>query len=90
MNTNRACGCKGFNSCYLCEAEYGLSSTEPALEKIEAINQQKIFCPLCRHIYEPNHLVHICGQQQQGQALPFRGIELYENFVSVEEEKKLI
>jgi len=84
MNTNRPCGCKGFNSCYLCEAEYGISPNEPALEKIEAINQQKIFCPLCRHLYEPNHL-HICGQ-----GLPFKGIELYTNYVSAEEEKRLI
>ena len=67
MNTNRRCGCKGFNSCYLCEAEFGLSTTEPALDRIESIQSQRIFCPLCRYLYDPGQL-HICGQGQ-----PFPG-----------------
>lgn len=86
MNTNRACGCKGFNSCYLCEAEFGLNSTEPALERIDQLEEQRIFCPLCRRLYDPNgQSLHICGQGE-----PFLGIEVYPNFVSVDEEHKLL
>jgi len=86
MNTNRACGCKSFNSCYLCEAEFGLSATEPALERIDQLDEQRIFCPLCRLLYDPFvHTRHICGQGE-----PFHGIELYPNFISVEEEQKVL
>lgn len=84
MNTNRRCGCKGFNSCYLCEAEFGLTATEPALERIDLMEQQRIFCPLCRHLYDPSG-PHICGQGEL-----FLGVEIYPNFLSVEEERKLI
>lgn len=85
MNTNRRCGCKSFNSCYLCEAEFGLSNTEPALERIDTISEQRIFCPLCRRLYEPSRSVHMCGQGQ-----PFHGIELYQNFISADEELALL
>ena len=70
MNTNRRCGCKSFNSCYLCEAEYGLSATEPALERIETIRSQRIFCPVCRQLYDPGHL-HLCGH-----GYPFPGTNI--------------
>jgi len=86
MNTNRACGCKSFNSCYLCEAQFGLSTTEPALERIDQLDEQRIFCICCRKLYDPfvqNR--HICGQGE-----PFHGIELYPNFISVEEEQKVL
>jgi len=86
MNTNRACGCKGKNSCYSCEAEFGLSGTEPALERIDQLEEQRIFCPLCRCLYDPSvQNRHICGQGE-----PFFGIELYPNFISVEEEQKVL
>jgi len=84
MNTNRRCGCKSFNSCYLCEAEYGLEATDKAMERIESIQSQRIFCPLCRHLYDPGHL-HLCRQGQ-----PFQGIEIHPNFVSEVEETQLI
>ena len=87
MNTNRACGCKSFNSCYLCEAEYGLSGTEPALERIDQLLEQRIFCPICRRLYDPCAVQnrHICGQGEQ-----FHGIELYTNFISIEEEQRIL
>ena len=88
MNTNRACGCKGFNSCYLCEAEYGLSSREPALERIESIQSQRIFCPMCRHLHDPmDGRPHVCFQGLGG---VFSGVELHSDFISVEEEHQLI
>ena len=87
MNTNRACGCKSFNSCYLCEAEFGLSGTEPALERIDHLDEQRLFCPVCRCLYDPCVVQnrHICGHGEQ-----FHGIELYPNFISVEEEQKVL
>ena len=87
MNTNRACGCKSFNSCYLCEAEFGLSGTEPALERIDNLDEQRLFCPVCRCLYDPCVVQnrHICGHGEQ-----FHGIELYPNFISVEEEQKVL
>lgn len=89
MNTNRPCGCKGFNSCYICEAEFGLTSTEPALERIDSLEEQRIFCPLCKHLYDPNDALppnsHVCGT---GECFP--GIEIYTNFVSPEEEMRLL
>ena len=87
MNTNRACGCKSFNSCYLCEAEYGLSSREPALERIESIQAQRIFCPICRHLHDPlTGRPHVCFQ---GLGV-FSGVEVHRDFISVEEEQRLI
>ena len=87
MNTNRRCGCKSFNSCYLCEAEFGLEATDKAMERIESIQSQRIFCPLCRHLYDPGHL-HLCGVGQGHQ--PFQGIEIHPNFISEVEETQLI
>ena len=84
MNTDRACGCKSFNSCLLCEAEYGLSATEPALERIDVLEEERIFCPTCRHLRDPR-TSHVCGQGER-----FPGIELYQNFISAEEEHKLL
>lgn len=84
MNTNRPCGCKGFNSCYVCEAEFGLPATEPALERIDSLEEQRIFCPLCKHLYDPKDC-HVCGT---GEFFP--GIEIYTNFVSPEEEMRLL
>lgn len=87
MNTNRACGCKSFNSCYLCEAEYGLSSREPALERIESIQAQRIFCPICRHLHDPlTGRPHVCFQ---GLGV-FSGVEVHRDFISVAEEQRLI
>jgi len=87
MNTNRPCGCKSFNSCYLCEAQYGLSGIEPALEKIDQLEEQRIFCPLCRHLYDPvGHTLHLCGQTPSEF---FPGLEIYPNFISFTEELRL-
>jgi len=71
----------------LCEAEYGLSSREPALDRIELIQSQRIFCPICRHLHDPmTGRPHVCFQ---GHGI-FSGVELYRDFISVEEEVKLI
>jgi alkylated DNA repair protein alkB family protein 4 len=85
MNTNRRCGCKSFNSCYLCEAEYGLTNTEPALERIDVIQDERIFCPVCQRLYPAATSGHICGQGQ-----PFHGLELLQDFVSIDEERTLV
>lgn len=92
MNTNRACGCKSFNSCYMCEAEYGLSSREPALDRIESIQAQRIFCPICRHLHDPmTGRPHVCQDCQLGSSSSmFPGVELHRDFISVEEEQRLL
>ena len=39
MNTDRTCGCKGFNSCLICEAEFGIESSDPAQGTIHILRK---------------------------------------------------
>ncbi len=90
MNTNRRCGCKSFNSCYLCEAEFGLVNTEPALEKLQASHDIRVFCPDCYCLFKTTQgsASHPCPRTPQPQR--YFGLEIIKDFVSVEEEAKLL
>jgi len=76
----------------MCEAEYGLSSREPALDRIESIQAQRIFCPICRHLHDPmTGRSHVCQDCQLGSSSSvFPGVELHRDFISVEEEQRLL
>jgi hypothetical protein len=89
MNTTRACGCKSFRSCFQCEPELGLASIDPAQELIEA-NKDKVrtFCTKC-HLLFSGWDIGECGlHQSEGSNLP--GIKFFLDFVTAEEESKLI
>ena len=95
MNTNRRCGCKSFNSCYLCEAEFGLSGTEPAFERLQNSHDIRVFCPECQCLFKagPRSPTHICpggGCQAVASNQRFFGLEIIRDFISLDEEAKLI
>lgn len=74
----------------MCEAEYGLSSREPALDRIESIQAQRIFCPICRHLHDPmTGRPHVCSFQACSSSSVFPGVEVHRDFISVEEEQRL-
>ena len=85
MNTNRTCGCKGFNSCYICENEYGITPRDAAQEEVNKYDQVKNLCILCYQLYTEKECLN-CNEIHSA----FPGIKVIRNFVTANEEKELI
>ena len=51
MNTNRQCGCKGFNSCFTCETEFGITASDPTQDRINQFEEEREFCILCSRLF---------------------------------------
>lgn len=89
MNTTRPCGCKGHRTCLQCEIAYNLPNLEEDLKKSPL--KRLVYCPYCNLCYpgedindyknHPNH---------QGTSVPFHGIYVQENFLSIAEHDALM
>jgi len=91
MNTTRACGCKSFRSCFRCEPELGLTSIDPAQERLDSsLDKVQTYCTSCELLYHGTFDTTAGCQAHEGQeGLTFPGIKLLHNYVSVEEEAQL-
>lgn len=87
----RPCGCKGQRTCLVCEKEFGAFNLAESWLSEDNKKQSYIFCPLCELAWpgwesdswkvHPNH---------EGESLKFPGVKVILNFISEEEEKKLM
>ncbi|XP_019873403.2 alpha-ketoglutarate-dependent dioxygenase alkB homolog 4 [Aethina tumida] len=87
MDQPRPCGCKGCRTCLLCEKDYDIIKEST----LNLNNGTYIYCPLCNKAWpgwdtedyklHPNH---------QGEPIDYPGIYMDLDFLSVEEESKLI
>ena len=82
MNTNRTCGCKSFNTCYVCEKEYGLKPRDWG-QQLQDEN---------RTFFEFSIGNGTCfNLDNSSDALEnFSGIVVIPNFISIDEEAELI
>jgi len=83
MNTNRKCGCKSFRTCALCEYELGLPKDNSAERRLAGHSVVLAYDPTA------DSLTAEKGELPE-KATSFYGIRLIEDFVSTEEEGKLI
>ena len=90
MNTDRTCGCKGFNSCLICEAEFGIESSDPAQERIDQFGEEREFCIDCSRLFNKinDENVHSCEKTSEEPV--FQGIKIIRDFVTLDEEKTLL
>lgn len=85
MNTDRSCGCKSFRSCYICEEQFGLKTTEPAKERVEQYDKHYSLCP------ESNRLsLDDRDKPDDEKEIIFPGVQIIRDFVTQEEEEQLI
>ena len=81
MNTDRDCGCKSFRTCFVCEKQYGIISSDTTEERIRKFDQNFVFDVSNSTIFkecQPSENSHFCG------------IKIIEDFVSCEEESQLV
>ena len=45
MNTNRSCGCKSFNTCYVCENELGIVKEDAGKLRLAQFVDTYTYCP---------------------------------------------
>jgi len=89
MNTNRTCGCKAFNTCFICETEFGLESTDPAQERINQFAEEREFCIKCSRLFKKNNYENCDCEKNLNEPI-FQGIKLITNFVTADEEESLL
>lgn len=83
MNTNRDCGCKSFRTCLQCEKSYGLEESQRDKSEVEAGKFPTVF------EFDPKtNEIHEDGKEEERR--PFKGIKIIENFVTEEEEARLV
>jgi len=84
MNTNRSCGCKSHNSCYVCETEFGITPIDKAQERTDKFEEEREFCiSSCRLFYKKNN-------EKVFDDAVFEGIKIIPEFITEEEEKTLL
>lgn len=88
MNTTRDCGCKGYRSCFICEKQFGIKKSEEAVDRVKSFENTFVFCSGCQKIYPGWDTFDECKHKEEGQSYP--GVQIIENFISVEEEATLI
>jgi len=81
MNTDRACGCKSFRTCKICEAELGIKPREDWGKQLKDEN---------REFYEYNVNATSSIAENHGKSFNFPGIKVIHDFVSPEEEELLV
>jgi len=87
MNTNRACGCKSFRTCILCEIEFGLKSS--LLQELdEKLEQGKVF----HYCFKTGECIEESDDKDEEEKtrLKFPGIHIVPDFLSKDEEKVLV
>jgi len=89
MNTNRTCGCKAFNTCFICETEFGLESTDPAQERINQFPEEREFCIKCSRLFKKDTNENCDCEKNLNEPI-FQGIKLITNFVTADEEESLL
>ncbi|XP_023015241.1 alpha-ketoglutarate-dependent dioxygenase alkB homolog 4 [Leptinotarsa decemlineata] len=86
MDKPRPCGCKGRRTCLICEKEYNI--------KVEnTVNRESdyyIYCPICNRAYPGWNVKDNEHPNHTGTPIEFPGIYIDLNFLSEQEEKKLI
>ena len=75
MNTNRNCGCKSFRTCFICEKEFGFKSVDIARELVDSFEKVIDFDAETHKLSDGTN---------------FPGIKIIPDFVSEEEESKLV
>ena len=88
MNTDRTCGCKGFNSCLICEAEFGIESSDPAQERIDQFEEEREFCIDCSRLFNKKNDKNCCEKSSEEPV--FQGIKIIRDFITSDEEKTLL
>ena len=88
MNTDRTCGCKGFNSCLICEAEFGIESSDPAQERIDQFEEEREFCIDCSRLFNKKNEKNCCEKTSEEPV--FQGIKIIRDFITSDEEKTLL
>ncbi len=87
MNTDRPCGCKSFNSCYVCEKDLGIVKEDAAKARLQqAGDKTYLYCP------DSEELTPIYGQNAEAPTTKtkFPGFKLIRDFISAEEEARLV
>ncbi|XP_044261340.1 alpha-ketoglutarate-dependent dioxygenase alkB homolog 4 [Tribolium madens] len=85
MDKPRPCGCKGCRTCLICESTFGLSAKKFAIRREDSY----VYCPQCNVAFpgwdsSPEHPDH------HGAPIEFPGIYIQLDFLSPEEETKLM
>ena len=88
MNTDRTCGCKGFNSCLICEVEFGIESSDPAQERIDQFEEEREFCIDCSRLFNKKNDENCCEKTSEEPV--FQGIKIIRDFITLDEEKTLL
>jgi len=88
MNTDRTCGCKGFNSCLICEAEFGIESSDPAQERIDQFEEEREFCIDCSRLFNKKNEKNCCEKTSEEPV--FQGIKIIRDFITSDEENTLL
>lgn len=81
MNTNRTCGCKSFNTCYVCESELGIAKEDAAKLRLAQFAHTYTYCP------ETETIVTNDGEKR---GMKFPGFKLIRDFVTEDEESSLM
>lgn len=89
MNTTRSCGCKGYRSCLICEVKFGIRAQEAGENLIKSFDKIATFCFECQAAFPDEGRPHECGHRPEDR-LPFPGVKLIQNFISKEEEDRLL
>jgi len=81
--TSELCSCKGIRTCLFCE-----KWKQKHAELSHEASIRYIYCRECEAAWEAKH--HQTHPNHQGECLPFQGVFLMNEFITVEEESSLI
>jgi len=84
MNTNRTCGCKSFNTCYVCENELGIVKEDEGKSRLTRFVDIYTYCP------ESGTIVIEGDKEGERGGVKFPGFKIIPNFVSEAEESALV
>ena len=93
MNTTRSCGCKGYNSCLVCEAQHGIVNEEAGRHMMERFDKKAVYCIDCDRIFSGKwHDVSCFGRGDHDGATgcEFEGVLVLRDFVTEAEESQLM
>ena len=99
MNTDRTCGCKGYNSCYICEIEFDIPKVDLTKQLANQYgNDAFIFCADCKRVVLCNswNVDHLKSCQESDSVHDksitntFPGVQIVRDFISETEELKLM
>jgi len=85
MNTDRPCGCKSFRTCFLCEKEFGLKTDVQKDLELKLASGSLFYYSL-----ETGKCESFDNSGEVIAKHNFPGIQIIENFVSEEEEGRLV